>query len=112
MNCEVCKGESGGEFVGVAAIPGVPMSIGWCRSCLQHEAFPAFVFEHDFIFIAEGDLANLNEWGRSRVTWADGRYMGIEEYVKRITPEQVKKELAEYNKVVRNHKPRKKGSKQ
>lgn len=93
--CEVCNNESGGRDVGVAAVPGVPMSISWCDKCLEALAFPAFVFDHDFIFVAEGDLANLDGWAKNRVTWADGKYMGFLEYVKRITPEQVQKELAQ-----------------
>ena len=95
--CECCNNESGGTEVGVAAIPGVPCSISWCNECLKHNAFPNWVFEHDFIFVANGDSNNLNEWGRNRVTWADGRYMSFLEYVKRITPEQVKQELDAYN---------------
>jgi len=94
--CEVCHDESGGKEVGVACIPGVPMSISWCSECLKHEAFPAFVFEHDFIFVAQGNLEALNEWAKERVCWADGKYIGFLEYVKRITPEQVEKELKEY----------------
>jgi hypothetical protein len=95
--CDCCHDESGGTDVGVASIPGVPMSISWCDSCLKHEAFPSFVFDHDWIFVAEGHPEALNEWALQRVCWADGRYMPFLEYVKRITPEQIKKELDEYN---------------
>ena len=94
--CDVCNNESGGKEVGVACIPGVPCSISWCDNCLRNDVFPSWVFDHDFIFVAEGKLENLNEWGRNRVTWADGKYIGFEEYVKRISPEQVEKELKEY----------------
>lgn len=94
--CEVCHGETKSEEVGVAAIPGVPCSISWCQSCLNHDAFPSWVFEYDFIFVAQGDLNNLNEWARQRVCWADGKYIGFEEYVKRISPERVKKEQESY----------------
>ena len=96
--CEVCNGESGGVEVGVASIPGAPMSISWCSECLNHDAFPSFVFDHDYIFVARGDLTALNEWARQRVTWSDGKYIGFEEYIKRITPEQIQKENEEYQK--------------
>lgn len=94
--CGVCGCESGGTFVGVASIPGVPMSIAWCSECLKRDCAPAEVFEHDFIFVAGGNLDALNEWARSRETWADGRYILFDEYVKRITPEQVVDALREF----------------
>lgn len=92
MSCEVCKNESGGTDVGVASIPGVPMSIMWCDECLKRDCAPSFIFEHDFIFLANGDLSLLNDWAKRRVTWADGRYVDFEEYVKRFTPEQIAEE--------------------
>jgi hypothetical protein len=101
--CEVCHGESGGEEVGVACIPGVPMSISWCSECLKHEAFPSFVFDYDFIFVGEGDLNHLNDYAKNRVTWFDGKYVGFLDYVKRITPEQVKQELDEMNSRMSNY---------
>lgn len=94
--CEVCHGESGGEFRGVASIPGAPMSIAWCSECLKRDTAPAFVFEHDFIFVAGGNLDNLVEWAKQRETWADGRYMGFEEYVQRISPEDMQKAFDRY----------------
>ena len=101
--CEVCNGESGGQEVGVACIPGVPMSISWCSECLKHDAFPSFVFDHDFIFVAQGHLDALNEWAKERVCWADGKYIGFLEYVKRITPEQIDKENKEYEDAMRRN---------
>ena len=94
--CDVCKNESGGKDVGVASIPGVPMSIMWCDECLKRDSAPSFIFEHDYILLAEGDLDELNDWAKSRETWADGRYMTFMEYIERITPEQIQKELAAY----------------
>jgi len=83
-HCGVCGGQSGGAHVGVAAIPGVPMSIAWCRECLERESAPAFVFEHDWVFVANGDPDALNDWAKLRVTWADGHYVPFLEYVKGI----------------------------
>ena len=94
MTCEICHGESGGAYAGVASIPGVPVSISWCTECLKRDTAPAFVFEHDFIFVAGGDLTQLHPWALERETWADGKYMKFTEYVKRFTPEYVQHELA------------------
>lgn len=97
LRCGVCDNESSDRILGVAAIPGVPMSIAWCVLCLQkRNVVPAFVFEHDFIHVAGGDPSRLVDWARERETWADGRYMSFEEYVKRITPEMVQQQIAEY----------------
>ena len=96
MPCEVCHNKSGGTDVGVASIPGVPMSIMWCSECLKRDCAPSFVFDHDFVFVAEGNLEALNEWAKTRETWADGRYMSFLEYVGRIPPEEVQRQLKEY----------------
>lgn len=96
MSCEICQNESGGTDVGVASIPGVPMSIMWCDECLKRDCAPAFVFEHDFVFVANGNLDALNDWSKQRETWADGRYVSFTEYVQRITPAEVARQLAEY----------------
>jgi hypothetical protein len=93
--CEVCGGQSGGRHIGVACIPGAPMSIAWCDECLHRDTAPAFIFEFDFIHVAGGNLANLAEWARDRETWADGRYISFDEFVKRITPEMVLEALAD-----------------
>jgi hypothetical protein len=94
--CDVCNGESGGSFVGVASIPGAPMSIAWCDKCIRHEAIPEFVAQHDFIFVASGDLSRLVDWARQRSVWADGGYLEFEEYVKRISPADVQKAFDGY----------------
>lgn len=96
MTCEVCNGESGGTFVGVASVPGAPLSIAWCSECLARDSAPDYVFKHDFIFVANGDVDGLAPWARQRVTWANGGYIVFDEYVKRFTPEDVKKEMDGY----------------
>ena len=37
-NCECCGKLR--EIVGIACIPGIPMSIGWCRGCLNANVAP------------------------------------------------------------------------
>lgn len=96
QKCEVCGGESGGRPVGVAAVPGAPTSIAWCSECLARDCAPRWIFDHDFVHVAGGDVEALNEWARSRQTWVDGRYVTFDEYVKRITPEMVATQIAEF----------------
>lgn len=92
----MCGGESGGRYVGVAAVSDAPVSIAWCSECLTRDCAPAWIFDHDFVHVAGGDVEALNERTRSRQTWADGRYMTFDEYVKRITPEMVAAQIAEF----------------
>jgi len=96
QTCDVCQGESGGAFVGVASVPGAPVSIAWCRACLARDAAPSWVFDHDYIFVAQGNLAALHDWARQRVTWDDGRYVGFDEYCKRWTPARIAEAWADY----------------
>jgi hypothetical protein len=98
MTCDVCNGESGGEFVGVAAIPGAPISIAWCRTCLAQNAVPTFIFDYDYVHVAGGDATRLNEWARSRTTWIDGAFVRFDDYIiTRWTPERVQAELDAYD---------------
>jgi hypothetical protein len=105
LTCEVCMGESGGKFVGVASIPGVPMSIAWCDSCLKHDCAPSFVFDHDFLFVANGNLDALHPWALERETWVDGKYVTFADYVKKFTPADVEKAHAEYEAACRRLPP-------
>lgn len=101
QTCDICNNESGGTFVGVAAVPGAPVSVAWCSECLKRDCAPSFVFDHDWLYVAGGDPEVLNEWAMQRVTWAEGRYMAFTEYVKRFTPEDVAKAVAEYEAAMR-----------
>lgn len=96
MACEVCNNKSGGTDVGVAAIPGVPCSIMWCSECIKRDCAPSFVFDHDYVFVADGNLDALNDWSKSRVTWADGRYMTFTEYVQRISAADIARQQKDF----------------
>lgn len=76
--CDVCGGLSGGEHVGVAAIPGVPMSISWCRECLNHSATPEWNVRTEFAFVG-GEFAS---WFLEQELWAysEGRYRSVREW--------------------------------
>jgi hypothetical protein len=58
--CQVCGDESESEFVGVAAVPGAPLSVGWCKNCLDNHAIPRFVAEH--WLLAEFDDPETELW--------------------------------------------------
>lgn len=77
--CDVCGGLSGGEHVGVAAIPGVPMSISWCRECLNHSATPEWNVRTEFAFVG-GEFAS---WFLEQELWAysEGRYRSVREWI-------------------------------
>lgn len=75
--CEVCRGESGGTFKGVASIPGVPMSIGWCDSCLTQNAVPRWVVHSQYAMVG-GELA---DWFTEQTTWVDGAYQVVRNYI-------------------------------
>jgi hypothetical protein len=61
-SCEVCGDE---PAIGVAAVPGVPVSAAYGRACLEANAHPwrAIVFNT----AACGGLENTAEWWRSMV---------------------------------------------
>jgi len=77
--CDVCHGESGGTFAGVAAVPGVPMSIGWCASCIVQNATPQMVVCG--MYVELGGAEEMADWFTSQNTWVDGRYMLVSEYI-------------------------------
>ena len=105
--CDVCDGASGGAFVGVGSIPGAPVSIAWCDRCIAQEAVPSWIFDHDIVFVADGDLTRLAEWARQRVTWVEGAYVSMADYAVRYwTPEKIAAEQARYQQhVARLHRP-------
>lgn len=99
--CDVCNGESGGSFVGVAALSTGPCSIAFCDRCLRIGAEPAWALDYLFIHVAGGDIDKLHpSTHNALLTWVDGKYETFEDYVARITPEMVKKELEEYDRIV------------
>jgi hypothetical protein len=107
--CDVCKGKSGGTYAGVASVPGAPVSIAWCNLCIGRDAIPDWIADHDFIFVAQGDLARLSEWARARTVWADDRYMSFEDYVKRITPQMVEEQWQQWERAISPDEEKKDG---
>lgn len=40
--CDICRSP---DYVGVASIPGFPVSVAWCQHCLARCAYPLFCAE-------------------------------------------------------------------
>lgn len=101
--CDVCGGESGEPYVGVAAVPGAPVSVAWCRGCLANHAVPRFVadtwlfleFDPEYM-VANGqapiplpDLddfaelvrASMAEWALEQSVWIGGGYKTIRDAI-------------------------------
>jgi hypothetical protein len=57
LTCEVCNER---PAVGVASIPGMPMSIAWCRECLASGAIPWWAAIAETACI--GGLAHAADW--------------------------------------------------
>jgi hypothetical protein len=77
LACDVCGGNSGGSYVGVACVPGVAMSAAWCDNCLFHYAVPPAVASH---WIEDIGLDHLAEWAAESKVWHDGSYITVREY--------------------------------
>ncbi len=72
--CETCSVL--GEVV-VYALPGIPMSVGNCRTCFEQCAYPLSVAEANIEII--GGLENAADWWKQSITYKDGRYLTVEE---------------------------------
>jgi hypothetical protein len=97
LSCDICMGNSGGKFVGVFALTSGPMSVAYCDKCASQGAEPSFAFDYLYIHVANGKIENLRSEVLEMVTWVDGAYIKFRDYIKRITPEQIEKELRDYN---------------
>lgn len=97
LKCDVCEGQSGGKYAGVACIPGHPCSIAWCVSCLTQNAFPQFIFDYEFIVMSKCKRNVLADWAQKRVTWFQNKYISYNDYTTEMSKERIK-ELKEYYK--------------
>jgi len=106
--CEAC-GRKEVEVVGVAAVPGHPVSISWCRECLEHNVQPLFCVEatvcplgaegfddHGGLpeamkWLKERDLGNptehFAEWFLTSETVYEGEYVRIDDLLERLWAE-------------------------
>lgn len=72
--CETC---SRVRDVLVYALPGVPMSVGNCRECWEHDAMPEWVVEANLEMI--GGKANAAAWFLETETFVDGAYVRVQD---------------------------------
>lgn len=87
QTCEVCDGGSKGLYAGVACIPGVPISVAWCLSCVERSAVPLFVVEVNAWSM--GFAADRAEpWFLEQTLWVDGKYVTVREWMAALTEEQ------------------------
>ena len=61
--CQCCNRE---PAVGVASIPGVPMSIAWCQACIRAEVVPVWVCEF-WRDMADGQRNALAPWAHELI---------------------------------------------
>lgn len=61
--CDVCNKN---ESVGVACVPGVPISMAYCRECLQVNAHPYYVLVANTAMC--GGLDQMNDEWKGMVT--------------------------------------------
>jgi hypothetical protein len=78
-HCDVCEAE---PAVGVAAIPGVPMSICWGATCLRRGVLmPLWTADYTVATCIppfDPDWKHTAEWFREGMTYVDGEYMRID----------------------------------
>src|ERR1043166_5624887 len=108
--CDICNNESGGKDVGVAAVPGAPVSLMWCDSCLEHNATARFVVETWLFSEFDGErkmpehpseykFGNqpLAEWAASQTLWmgTDRGYVTVRELYPELWRDEYRRRLAE-----------------
>src|SRR5262245_36252197 len=104
--CDVCRGESEGRFVGVAAVPAAPVSVAWCDNCLNNNAVPRFVAE-SWLFSGDEDWPDgmteappeqypLAGWTRDMTIWLgkERGYVKLPEALKLLWADEYKRVTA------------------
>lgn len=76
--CEVCGAE---PMVGVAAVPGVPMSVAYGRNCLQHGATPLWIADvqiGQIMPVHDLDWRYVADWFREETVYVGGEYVRVD----------------------------------
>lgn len=82
--CEVCENEAG---VGVAAVPGAPVSVVYGRECLANHAVPLWIADFNVAqCVPFDDLGwhHVAEWFRDQSVYIDGEYKRVQELTMRV----------------------------
>lgn len=76
--CQCCENE---PAVGVAAVPGAPMSIAWGKECLRQGASPLWVADFNVAMcVPPTDVGwhHVGDWYREIVVYAEGEYVRLD----------------------------------
>lgn len=73
--CETC-GKVDKLFV--YALPGIPMSVGNCKTCTEKGAYPYYIADGNTNSCL-GGIDAAADWWKESVTYKDGRYQTMEE---------------------------------
>jgi hypothetical protein len=84
--CDVCKAEAA---VGIAAVPGVPMSLAYGHHCLANYAVPLWVADFTIsqcVPFDDLDWRHLTDWFRQQTVPVDGAYKRVDELTMVVGP--------------------------
>lgn len=59
LDCDVCRKE---PALGVAAVPGVPVSVAYGKECLQANAHPYWIIVANSAAAGNGTLEGMADW--------------------------------------------------
>ncbi len=85
--CQVCYGE---QALGVACVPGIPMSVAYGRKCLEQDAHPLEIIRGNVALC--GGLEHMHEhYGETRVFHKEHGYITIADALARnpLKPEEL-----------------------
>lgn len=68
--CDVCQRD---REVGVASLPFAPMSVAFCRECLEHNAYPLWALHAQYEMV--GGPKNAADWFKGLSSFVDGQYI-------------------------------------
>jgi hypothetical protein len=73
--CDVCNGESGGRYAGLACSSLGSVSFAYCGRCLEANAEPVGMLRA--VREDAGYPQNLAAWVHDLTTWWDGAYISL-----------------------------------
>lgn len=70
--CDCCDGQ---PMVGAAAVPGVPISVAYCKRCLQHGCWgPLGIAEANMVAAGLRRIEEAAEWFQEAKVFVEGEY--------------------------------------
>lgn len=74
-------------MVGVAAVPGAPMSVAYGRNCLQNHATPFWIADFNVgmcMMPSDLDWKHVADWFREENVYVDGAYVRVDSLTLRV----------------------------